>query len=251
MMKARWIAPSAIRCATFGTRCRNSRPIWRIADAWSIRKPGFTRSRCEKTSRQRLETVVKEAANRLPPDLSVALILADGRTGEIVAEIGSPDYVSARRSGWVDMTRASRSPGSALKPFIYGLAFEQGLVRAQTVITDRPVNFSGYRPKNFDMDYQGDVTIAEALLLSLNVPAVALLDAVGPHRLIERIRRGKVIPKLPQDGEAGLAIGLGGIGISLRDLTQLYTSFVNHGRCCQAAGYRCEPGQLGDQRTGA
>ena len=153
------------------------------------------------------------------------MILADGRTGEIVAEIGSPDYLSARRSGWVDMTRASRSPGSALKPFIYGLAFEQGLVRAQTLITDRPVNFSGYRPKNFDMDYQGDVTIAEALLLSLNVPAVALLDAVGPHRLIERIRRGDVTPQLPQDGEAGLAIGLGGIGISLRDLTQLYTSF--------------------------
>ena len=179
---------------------------------------------------QQLETVAREAARRLPSTLSVALVLADGKSGEILAEVGSPDYLSAARAGWVDMSRALRSPGSALKPFIYGLAFEQGLVRAETLITDRPVNFGGYRPKNFDMDYQGEVSIREALLRSLNVPAVALLDAVGPARLISRLKRGGIVPQLPGDSDIGLAIGLGGLGISLYDLTQLYTAFVNGGQ---------------------
>ena len=77
------------------------------------------------------------------------------------------------------MTRSLRSPGSTLKPFIYGLAFEQGLVAQETLIEDRPADFAGYRPKNFDMGYQGDVSVRQALQLSLNVPAIRLLDAVG------------------------------------------------------------------------
>ena len=183
-----------------------------------------------KDSQARLEAVVKAAADRLGPTLSVALVMADAKTGAILAEIGSPDYVSAPRAGWIDMSRALRSPGSALKPFIYGLAFEEGLVRDQTLIDDRPVNFGGYRPKNFNMDYQGEVTIREALLQSLNVPAVALLDAVGPQRLMGRIRQAGVEAKLPEGENVGLAVGLGGLGLSLKDLTQLYTLFVNDGR---------------------
>ncbi|SNY92671.1 penicillin-binding protein 1C [Cohaesibacter sp. ES.047] len=178
---------------------------------------------------QRMEAVVRDGADRLGTRLSAALVLADAKTGDILAEVGSPDYVSPARSGWIDMSRALRSPGSALKPFIYGLAFEEGLVRSQTIITDQPVNFSGYRPKNFDMDYQGDVSIHDALLLSLNVPAVALLDAVGPARLMERLRSGGVTTELPEGGDVGLAIGLGGLGITLKDLTQLYTTFANRG----------------------
>ncbi len=99
------------------------------------------------------------------------------------------------------MTRTLRSPGSTLKPFIYGLAFEQGMIAQQTIIEDRPADFFGYRPKNFDMSYQGDVTIRQALQMSLNVPAVKLLEAVGPTRLTSRFRRAGVNPKLPQ-GEA-------------------------------------------------
>ncbi|WP_319569108.1 penicillin-binding protein 1C [Cohaesibacter marisflavi] len=179
---------------------------------------------------EKMEQVLLDATGKLAPDLSAALILADGKSGAILAEVGSADYLSAARSGWIDMTRKQRSPGSALKPFIYGLAFEEGLIRAQTQITDSPVDFGGYRPKNFDMGYQGDVSIHDALLLSLNVPAVALLDAVGPARLMERLKRGDVSVKLLEGSDVGLAIGLGGLGITLKDLTQLYTSFVNDGR---------------------
>jgi penicillin-binding protein 1C len=177
-----------------------------------------------------LEAVAREAAKRLGPKLSVAMIMADSRTGEILGEVGSADFFNAGRSGWIDMTRVLRSPGSTLKPFIYGLAFEQGMVAQETMIEDSPADFGGYRPKNFDMGYQGDVTIRQALQLSLNVPAVRVLDGVGPARLLARFRQAGVNPASPVNEAPGLAIGLGGVGISLRDLVQLYTGLANGGK---------------------
>ena len=177
-----------------------------------------------------LEAVARSAAEKLGPKLSVAMVMADARTGEIVAEVGSADYFDASRAGWIDMTRSNRSPGSALKPFIYGLAFEEGLVAQETIVEDRPADFFGYRPKNFDMSYQGDVSVRQALQLSLNVPAVRLLDAVGPTKLMVRFRRAEVRPALPPGEAPGLAIGLGGVGITLRDLVQLYAALANEGR---------------------
>ncbi|MDR9820332.1 penicillin-binding protein 1C [Rhizobium hidalgonense] len=194
----------------------------------------------KKQVQQGLESVARTAAMKLGPKLSLAMVMADAQTGAIVGEVGSADYFDASRSGWIDMTRVNRSPGSTLKPFIYGLAFEQGLVSQETIIEDRPADFFGYRPRNFDMSYQGDVTVREALQLSLNVPAVKLLDAVGPSRLLVRFRRAEVRPVLPPNETPGLAIGLGGIGITLKDLVQLYTALANRG----------QPARLGDGITG-
>ncbi|WP_208246833.1 penicillin-binding protein 1C (plasmid) [Rhizobium sp. T1470] len=184
----------------------------------------------KKTVQTGLEAVARAAALKLGPKLSIAMVMADAQTGDIVGEVGSADYFDASRSGWIDMTRASRSPGSTLKPFIYGLAFEEGLVSQETIIEDRPADFFGYRPRNFDMSYQGDVTVREALQLSLNVPAVKLLDAVNPAKLLIRFRRAEVRPLLPPNETPGLAIGLGGLGITLKDLVQLYTALANRGR---------------------
>jgi len=178
---------------------------------------------------QGLEQVAREASVKLAPKVSVAMVMADITTGAIVGEVGSADYFDAERSGWVDMTRVNRSPGSTLKPFIYGLAFEQGLVSQETIIEDRPADFFGYRPKNFDMTYQGDVSVRQALQLSLNVPAIRLLDAVGPSRLMIRFRRADVRPVLPANEAPGLAIGLGGVGITLKDLVQAYAALANRG----------------------
>ncbi|MDF0660744.1 MULTISPECIES: penicillin-binding protein 1C [Rhizobium] len=194
----------------------------------------------KKQVQQGLEAVARAAAMKLGPKLSLAMVMADAQTGAIVGEVGSADYFDASRSGWIDMTRVNRSPGSTLKPFIYGLAFEQGLVSQETIIEDRPADFFGYRPRNFDMSYQGDVTVREALQLSLNVPAVKLLDAVGPSRLLVRFRRAEVRPALPPDETPGLAIGLGGVGLTLKDLVQLYTALANRG----------QPARLGDGITG-
>ena len=183
-----------------------------------------------KSVQRGLEAVARDAARKLGPKLSVALVLADSRTGDILGEVGSADYFDSRRSGWIDMTRVLRSPGSTLKPFIYGLAFEQGMIAQETMIEDSPADFGGYQPRNFDMGYQGDVTIRQALQLSLNVPAVRVLDAVGPARLIARFRQAGVNPTLPLNEAPGLAIGLGGVGITLRDLVQLYTGLANGGK---------------------
>lgn len=177
----------------------------------------------------RLEQLARETATKLAPRQSLAMVLADAGSGAILASVGSTGHLDAARFGAVDMTKAVRSPGSALKPFIYGLAFDEAIIAQATLIDDMPANFSGYRPKNFDLSYQGEVTIREALQLSLNVPAVRLLESVAPQRLISRLRRGGVTLALPPGDTPGLAIGLGGAGLSLRDLVQLYTALVNGG----------------------
>lgn len=196
---------------------------------------------------ERLEQVAREAAGKLGPRVSVAVLMADASTGEILARIGSPGILDHRRAGWVDMTRAVRSPGSTLKPFIYGLAIEEGIVAQETMIEDRPANFAGYRPRNFDMAYQGDVSVRTALQLSLNVPAVRLLDAVGPARLSARFRRAGVNPALPRGEAPGLAIALGGAGVTLADLVQLYTGLANGGRAVRLTerpGERVSPREM-------
>jgi len=203
-----------------------------VADIALRKAPSEIRHKLTLSKRvqQGLETVAASAAARLGSRVSVAMVLADSLTGEILGEVGSADYFDGSRSGWIDMTRAVRSPGSTLKPFIYGLAMEQGLVAQETLIEDRPADFGGYRPRNFDMTYQGDVSVRQALQLSLNVPAVRLLDAVGPSRLLARFRQAGVTPALPRAEAPGLAIGLGGVGMSLRDLVQLYTGLANGGK---------------------
>ena len=160
---------------------------------------------------ERLESLAAGRAEAIGDTASVAILVADHRTGEILASVGSAGLLDDRRGGHVDMTRALRSPGSALKPLIYGLAFEAGLAHPQSLVEDRPTRFAGYEPNNFDQTFQGTVSIKEALALSLNVPAVLALDAVGPSRLVARMRRAGVKPALPALSAPGLAVGLGGV----------------------------------------
>jgi penicillin-binding protein 1C len=156
-------------------------------------------------------------------------VVADHLTGDILASVGSAGLFDDERDGHVDMTRAVRSPGSTLKPFIYGLAFEAGLAHPESLIEDRPTGFHGYAPTNFDGFHRGTVTIREALTQSLNVPAVVVLDAVGPSRLVARLKRSGARPELPDLSAPGLAVGLGGVGISLRDLTEAYAALARGG----------------------
>jgi len=201
------------------------------ADAARAQSPGgsvrLTISRPLQTA---LEELARERARALGAKLSVAILIADHGTGEILARVGSADFFDAARAGQIDMTRTARSPGSTLKPAIYALAFEAGLVHPATLIEDRPADFTGYRPHNFDLSYQGSVSVREALQMSLNVPAVMLLEAVGPARLMARLRRANVAPLLPRGEAPGLAIGLGGVGVTLEDMVSLYASFPRGGR---------------------
>ena len=108
------------------------------------------------------------------------------------------------------MTQALRSPGSTLKPFIYGLGFEDGIIHPETLIDDQPVRYGDYAPQNFDLTFQGTVTVRRALQFSLNVPAVAVLDRVGASRFAARLTQAGASLVLPRGEAPGLAIGLGG-----------------------------------------
>jgi penicillin-binding protein 1C len=176
-----------------------------------------------------LESLARERAQALGPDMSVAMVVVDNATGEVLARVASPDYFDERRAGQVDLTLAVRSPGSALKPFIYGLGFEDGLIHPETLIEDRPIRYTGYAPENFDLTFQGTVTVRRALQLSLNVPAVAVLDEVGPSRLIARLAQAGAPLVIPGSEAPGLALGLGGVGVRLTDLTMLYAGLARQG----------------------
>ncbi len=177
----------------------------------------------------KLETLAKDSVERLGSKLSAAIVVVDNVTGEVHARVGSADYDDASRDGAIDMSRSPRSPGSALKPFIYALAFEQGLAHPETRLFDRPMRYGAYAPENFNLGYEGAVTARKALQMSLNLPAVELLSDVGPATFLARLHSAGAEIALPKDTPIGLAIGLGGLGVSLTDLARLYAGFARGG----------------------
>jgi penicillin-binding protein 1C len=176
-----------------------------------------------------LEELARERARALGPNISVAILAVDHATGEVLARVGSAGYFDEERAGRVDMTNALRSPGSTLKPFIYGLGFEDGLIHPETLIDDRPARYGAYAPENFDLIFQGTVAIRKALQMSLNVPAVAVLDRVGAGRFTARLRRAGGALVFPKGEIPGLAMGLGGVGVRLSDLVRLYAGLARLG----------------------
>ncbi len=176
-----------------------------------------------------LEELVRDRARALGPDISIAVLAVDNATGEVLARVGTVDYFDPRRAGQVDMTKALRSPGSTLKPFIYGLGFEDGFIHPDTLIDDRPARYGAYAPENFDLTFQGTVSVRRALQLSLNVPAVAVLDRVGASRFAARLAHAGGTLALPKGEAPGLAMALGGLGITLDDLVKLYAGLARGG----------------------
>ena len=195
----------------------------------AARKKSVHRLTIDRGVQSALETLAQEQAKLRGQKLSVAVLAVDHTTNEVIAHVGSAGYLDDERFGAIDMTTAVRSPGSTLKPFIYGLAFEAGIAHPETLIEDRPVRFGTYAPKNFDDDFHGTVTIREALAQSLNIPAVKVLAAIGPGKLAGRFRHIGVEPAFPDDTAPTLAMALGGVGLTLRDLTTLYASLARGG----------------------
>ncbi len=126
-----------------------------------------------------LEQLARERAEPFGPNVSVAIVAIDLATGELRAAVGGADYFDAARAGGIDLTRAVRSPGSALKPFVYAFAFDEGIAHPETLLEDRALRFGLYAPENFEAGFQGLVTARAALQQSLNLPAVELLNALG------------------------------------------------------------------------
>ncbi|WP_269846676.1 penicillin-binding transpeptidase domain-containing protein, partial [Paracoccus binzhouensis] len=193
--------------------------------------PGATRIETTLDARlqHRAEELAARAVRGAGRRLSAAVVLADHRTGEILAEVGAADWTDGASAGFVDMARAWRSPGSTLKPFVYGLAFDDGLAHPETLIEDRPTAFGRWQPQNFDHHFRGTVSLRNALVWSLNIPVVKLAEAVGPNRIAQALRRGGIELRLP--GEApGLAMVLGGAGVTLEGLAQGYAALARGGQ---------------------
>ena len=180
------------------------------------------------TLQDRIETLAATRLRDLPETVSIAIVIADHQTGAIRASLGSAGYAPSMRAGFVDMTQALRSPGSTLKPLIYGMAFDRGLAHPQTLIRDAPVHFGSYAPQNFDDRFRGEVTVQSALRQSLNIPVVLLMDEIGPAHLMDALRRAGIRAEVP-GGRAGLAVALGGVGVSLEGLVQLYAGIARGG----------------------
>lgn len=178
---------------------------------------------------RRLESLAAQTVAAKGERLQIALMVVDHRSGAVLASVGSAAYQADARQGFVDMTRALRSPGSTLKPLVYGLAFDEGLAHPDTLIDDKPVLFGRYAPQNFDKHFRGTIRMREALQQSLNIPPVLLTDALGPAKLLAGMERAGMHPVIPGDGQPGLALALGGVGVTLEDMMQLYTAIARGG----------------------
>ena len=197
-----------------------------------------------------LQDMAYRALSELDRNANLAIVAVDNHTGEVIAYVGSGDFFSEPREGQVDLPQAIRSPGSTLKPFIYGMAFEDLLLHPQTMIDDTPIRYGDYMPTNFDEDYHGRMTVREALQRSLNTPAVAVLDRLGPTRLATRLRQCGVTLQFPGlDPVAPLPLALGGVGTTLWDLTAAYAAIANGGALVPMRVIADGPGELTERDT--
>lgn len=176
-----------------------------------------------------LERLADDRLQSLAKHASIAILIADAASREILG-LYPGAWRDEDRAGALDLTQAVRSPGSALKPFIYAMAFSDGIAAPDTMVPDLPRRFGGYAPENFDRGFAGSITAAEALQRSLNLPAVALLDRVGPLRFAATLRAAGVTLRLPRGADPSLPLALGGDGITLRQAAALYAALATDGR---------------------
>ncbi|MBI1392540.1 MAG: penicillin-binding protein 1C [Alphaproteobacteria bacterium] len=176
------------------------------------------------------EAAISRKTKAAADGATAAAIAVDAATGQIIAYVGSGGLDAP--GGWIDLARAIRSPGSTLKPFVYGLAFDDGDLNPDSVMNDAPRQFDGYAPENFDNRFRGEVRVRDALRQSLNVPAVEALQGVGARRFGASLAAAGAALTLPTNGKgegAGLPTALGGAGIRLVDLAMLYAGLERGG----------------------
>src|SRR6266571_2221874 len=159
---------------------------------------------------------------------NASVLLVDTRKMDVVAQIGSADFYKADINGQVDGTRSPRSPGSTLKPFVYALALEEGLIHPLSILADAPRSFGDYNPENYDREFLGPIRASDALARSRNLPAVELASQLAHPNLYEFLRgAGVALPR--SESLYGLALPLGGAEIKIEELVRLYASLANNG----------------------
>lgn len=181
------------------------------------------------STQQAVESLLFDRARSLPPKVSLAALVVDNTTLEVLAYAGSADFSDEERFSHVDMVRAVRSPGSALKPFLYAFALDEGLIHSESLLADVPQSFDGYQPGNFQQSFNGPVSVSEALVRSLNVPAVEVLDRLDPQRFVALLRSGGLKLDFPEKTAPNLSVILGGAGLTLENLVGAYTALARKG----------------------
>lgn len=213
---------------------RNAFPAeaWHASETLARLHPGrgAARSTLDLALQREVETRIRRLAEAGGPGVQASALIVEIETRAVRAAVGSAGRDLS--GGWLDLTAARRSPGSTLKTLVYALAFDDGTAAPETRIQDLPARFASYRPENFDRAFRGEVTVADALQHSLNVPAVRVLDRVGANRFAATLSFAGADPAIPQslDGAAGLAVALGGLGMSAQDLAVLYAALGDSGR---------------------
>ncbi|NQZ12406.1 MAG: penicillin-binding protein 1C, partial [Algicola sp.] len=179
-----------------------------------------------------LEDHLRSYIQRMPSRTSAAILVVDNQTGAVKAYLGSADFADNSRFGHVDMVRATRSPGSTLKPFLYALALDEGLIHSHSLLADVPRSWGQYRPSNFSQGFSGPVSASEALQRSLNVPFIDLLERYGAEKFVAKLDAGGLKLKVPGK-KANLAVILGGAGTSLEKLVTGYSALARGGKSIQ------------------
>lgn len=160
---------------------------------------------------------------------NAAVLVINNETMQVEAYVGSAGFNDKLDGGQVDGVQAIRSPGSALKPLLYATAFDKGIITPKNIINDVPTNFNGFEPENFDRKFNGKVSVEFALANSLNIPAVKVVKDLTKTVLIEQLKKADFQTVKKQEKELGLSIVLGGCGVTLEEMTQLYAAFANDG----------------------
>ncbi len=211
----------------------------------SYPKNAIIRATIKKSNQQKIEQIVSNYVERIRAKNinNAAVMVLDNRSMEVVAYVGSGQFENTFDGGQVDGIRAIRSPGSALKPILYGLAFDKGLITPHYMINDVPSIFGGFMPENFDKKFNGSVSVSFALANSLNIPAVKILNWMGKKELIEALKKIQFSAIKKEEKKLGLSIVLGGCGVTLEEMTQLYASFANRGEWRTGQFIKNEPKQ--------
>ncbi|MGE3320285.1 MAG: penicillin-binding protein 1C [Candidatus Berkiella sp.] len=226
------IAKQQALAALTRTKAKFPREIPHLA--WRLKQQFPTKAAIHTTIdldlQKRVEFLLKSYENYLPSRSNTAILIYDYQLNKPIAYVGSRDFLAEDASGFVDYISAFRSPGSTLKPFIFGLGFDLGLLKPNTYLLDERRRFGAYFPRNFDKDIHGVVTAEEALAMSLNIPVVALLNQIGVMRFIGLLKEAGINPQFPRSLDSpSLAIALGGLGMSLEQLVTLYAGIAREG----------------------
>jgi penicillin-binding protein 1C len=203
--------------------------------AWRLKQLYPLRSEIISTINSRLQNQVEYLlANYrpfLPNGANAAILIVDHVSNKPLVYVASMNFIDHEHQGFVDYIKAMRSPGSTLKPFIYGMSFDLGLTKPTHYVLDAQRRFGGYYPHNIDKNIHGMIEVKDALALSLNIPAVSLLNEIGVVRFLALLKQAGVEPAFPKSLEGpSLPTALGGLSLSLEQLVTLYGALANNGK---------------------